>query len=59
MSEPKYGRMICEDCGSEDVKLDAIATWNRDIGRWELFKIFYETEYCGDCGSPTNIIFKE
>ncbi len=47
-------KMVCGQCGSEDVKRDAWAEWNPDTGSWELENVF-DAAYCQNCddnGAP-------
>lgn len=41
--------MVCDTCGSEDVFVDAWASWNTEAQRWELENTF-DAGYCNDCG---------
>jgi hypothetical protein len=46
--------MICATCGSEDVKLDAWAAWNKDTQAWELSQKF-DAGFCEHCRRETQI----
>jgi hypothetical protein len=49
---------VCSYCGSEDVKVDAFASWNKDENKWELESV-YEKGICDDCDGEATIIDKE
>lgn len=42
-------RIICDHCGTEDVKRDAWAAWNFDSQEWKLHST-YDNAYCERCG---------
>ncbi len=41
--------MVCETCGSENVKSDAWAVWSTPDQKWELEGEPYQFSYCDDC----------
>ena len=51
--EPKV-RMVCEDCGSEEVTRDAWAQWNVETQDWELGAVF-DYAYCHRCQREAHI----
>jgi hypothetical protein len=51
--EPKV-RMVCEDCGSQDVMRDAWAHWDVGSQDWVLGAVF-DYAHCDACGGETNI----
>lgn len=51
--EPKL-RMVCEDCGSEEVTRDAWAEWNVETQDWELGAVF-DYAYCHRCQGDAHI----
>jgi hypothetical protein len=51
--EPKV-RMVCEDCGSEEVSRDAWADWNVKTQDWELGAVF-DYAYCHRCQGDARI----
>lgn len=51
--------MVCENCGSENVKADAYAEWDRDNQMWTLSgDPFDKGSYCEDCDGECSIIEK-
>ena len=51
--EPKV-RMVCADCGSEDITRDAWAEWNVEAQDWQLGAVF-DYAYCHRCQSTARI----
>lgn len=45
---------VCSHCGSEDVKRDAFAIWNRTTQEWEIENTF-DDEWCSCCGGETSM----
>lgn len=47
-------KLICRECGSENVLTDSFAIWNPDLQEYELHSTYDDTtcENCGatDCG---------
>ena len=57
MTEPKEEskvRMVCEDCGSEQVTRDAWAEWNVETQDWHLGAVF-DYAYCHRCQREARI----
>ncbi len=52
--EPKV-RMICEECGSENVMHDAWAVWDVDAQEWSLGAVF-DYMHCDTCEGETHIV---
>lgn len=48
-------RMICENCGSEDVLADAWTVWNAAVQRWEIGEVF-EYGHCNRCNGEARIV---
>lgn len=48
-------KMICENCGSENVMHDAWAEWDFDNQQWTLGNVF-DYAYCTDCDGETHIV---
>ena len=48
-------KMICAACGSEDVRRDADAVWNKKTQEWELCAV-YDNATCEECGGETRIL---
>jgi len=46
--------MVCETCGSEDVRLDAWAAWDTENQRWELAQTF-DYAHCENCEGECTI----
>lgn len=42
-------RKVCPNCGSENVTVDAHASWNVEKQDWELGEVFAETALCNEC----------
>ena len=49
--------MVCNTCGSEDVRLDAWAGWDTDGQRWELAQTF-DYAHCENCEGECRIVEK-
>jgi len=47
-------RMVCEDCGSEEVTRDAWAEWNVATQDWGLGAVF-DYAYCHRCQRDARI----
>lgn len=41
-------KMVCPECGSEDIAKDAVAKWNSETQEWELCGTHCH-ENCADC----------
>lgn len=48
-------KMICATCGSEDVRRDADAAWNKNTQEWELCAV-YDHATCEQCGGETRLV---
>ena len=48
-------KMVCENCGSDDVWRDATAVWDYQAQLWDLGSMFQQ-EYCVACDCETHII---
>lgn len=46
--------MICRDCGGENVKRDAWASWNFEKQDWVLDN-YFDDAFCEDCEGSTSI----
>lgn len=42
-------KIICSDCGSEDVRRDAFAEWDVETQKWTLGPVF-DQGFCDNCG---------
>lgn len=49
----KY-RMICRDCGGENVKRDAWASWDFEKQDW-ILHVYFDEAHCDDCEGQTAI----
>lgn len=47
-------KYICKTCKSDNVKVDAFATWDTENQCWELGAMF-EAAFCDDCGGETSL----
>jgi hypothetical protein len=52
---PKKIKMVCADCGSDDVLADAYAEWDVASQKWELQNTFYKGAYCNACEAETRL----
>jgi hypothetical protein len=50
---------VCNTCGSEEVLIDAWASWSIDNQRWELFNTFDSTAFCAECDGECSISEKQ
>ena len=55
----KKVRMVCSECGSENVVVDAYASWNFDTQEWEVASTHDKGSYCEDCDDEVYIDSKE
>jgi hypothetical protein len=46
--------MVCATCGSQDVKRDAWAEWDKEGQRWELSETF-DHAFCDRCEGETTV----
>ena len=42
--------MICGQCGSEDVTVEAVVEWSREQQQWETTDVLDQSGFCADCG---------
>jgi hypothetical protein len=56
-SEPggRRFRMVCDECGSEDVLADAYAQWDIDQQDWVVANVFDKGAFCPDCDGDARI----
>lgn len=47
-------KIVCDRCGSEDVRRDACASWNTDTQDWELAST-YDSFSCDDCDDECGV----
>lgn len=47
-------KYICKTCKSDNVKVDAFATWDTENQCWELGAMF-DAAFCDDCGGETTL----
>jgi len=59
MNETLKVRMVCRYCESEDVLVDAYASWNYDLQKWELEQTYDKGAYCNSCHKETRLEEKE
>ncbi|QWY83489.1 hypothetical protein [Rhizobium phage RHph_X2_28B] len=52
----KY-KIVCTLCGSDDVKRDAWASWDKDKQEWVLDDIF-DSCFCENCNSTSDTLLK-
>jgi len=45
----------CKSCGSQNIRLDAWASWNT-FGQYWVLSEFYDAAYCIDCDGSTTIV---
>lgn len=45
---------VCTECGSQDVWVDASASWDMDAQRWVLEQA-YQQAYCDECDGETSL----
>lgn len=50
--------ILCETCGSSDIRRDAWAAYNEDTGQWEL-DATYDDAFCIDCDAACDLIEEE
>lgn len=48
-------KMVCSECGSDNVLKDAYAAWNVETQEWELSATFDNT-VCDNCGAVDSVI---
>ena len=42
---------VCDNCGSSDVEVRVLASWDKGIGAWEITDLDLEEDKCRDCGN--------
>lgn len=47
-------KKVCSECGSEDVLVDAYASWNYGKQKYELDST-YDNTFCNNCGGECSI----
>lgn len=47
-------RIVCGDCGSDDVRRDAFAEWDEDTQAWVLGQVFDEG-FCARCDEARSL----
>lgn len=52
-------KMVCSECGGDNVKADAYATWDVANQRWECAETFDKGAYCDDCDGETRLEERE
>ncbi len=48
-------KMVCKECGSDDVLCDAYAVWDVDTQQWEVANTFDKGAYCNECDGETRL----
>lgn len=48
-------KIVCAECGSEDVMKDAYAAWSVEDQQWELASIHDKGDVCENCGGQTTL----
>lgn len=51
-------KVTCDNCGSENVRLDAFAMWDKAKQDWVLDST-YDTSWCIDCEGEHDITYEE
>lgn len=47
-------RIVCAECGSDDVRRDAFAEWSVENQEWELAAVL-DQGYCETCGGEADL----
>lgn len=47
-------KMLCENCGSDQVYRDAWAEWFEEEQKWVL-GVTFDDAHCNECDGPTHI----
>jgi len=47
-------KIVCSQCGSDDVRRDAWACWNVDTQEWELGEVF-DQGFCAACDGEASL----
>lgn len=48
-------KLVCSECGGEDVLIDAYAMWNARIQRMEVTHTFDKGHFCNTCGAECTV----
>ncbi len=50
-------KMVCKECGSDDVLCDAyaVSVWDVDTQQWEVVNTFDKGAYCNECDGETRL----
>lgn len=60
MTEPaKKYRVVCRECGSDDVLADAYASWDVESQRWEAEDVFDKGSHCNACDGECRLEWVE
>lgn len=51
---PKKIKIVCRDCGSDDVRRDAWAEWDEDLEEWTLGTVF-DAGHCENCEGDASL----
>jgi hypothetical protein len=51
----KKVKMVCAQCGSDEVRADAYAAWDVESQSWELAQTFDKGAYCDKCDGETRL----
>jgi len=54
MTDTPKVKMVCTECGSDDVRCDAYAIWSVPNQQWELLTTFDNTD-CENCGGECSL----
>lgn len=46
-------KIVCSTCQSEDIKMDAYASWNFELQMWEAEDVFLNIGICNKCDGET------
>lgn len=50
---PEYP--VCKTCGSEEVSKDALASYNKELEKWELVTTYDKPNFCEKCDGETSL----
>jgi len=53
MKEPV--RVVCEECGGDDIHRDAHARWDTGNQCWDLGTVYDDTNFCLDCAKHIHV----
>jgi hypothetical protein len=51
-------KIVCSECGGENVLADAWASWNVEKQEWELYNHF-DSKFCEDCDGECSVEWVE